>query len=152
LKPVDLRPLLKRIVEGWQQVAAIRGLHLSSKIDEEHGFVSGDETLLRRLTDILLDNAIKYTPAHGSVNVTLDSRGDKLIVTVQDTGIGIAKEEHPKIFERFSRVDKARPRAQGGAGLGLSIAEWIVVQHHGSIGVSNSLPNTYCGRRFGRLS
>jgi heavy metal sensor kinase len=138
LKPVDLRPLLKRIVEGWQQVAAIRGLHLSSQIDEEHGFVSGDETLLRRLTDILLDNAIKYTPAHGSVNVTLDSRGDKLIVTVQDTGIGIAKEEHPKIFERFYRVDKARTRAQGGAGLGLSIAEWIVVQHHGSIGVESS--------------
>ena len=138
LKPVDLRPLLRNIVDGWQQVAAIRGLLLSSTIDDQHGFISGDETLLRRLTDILLDNAIKYTPAHGSVNVTLESRGDKLILTVQDTGIGIAKEEHPKIFKRFYRVDKARTRAQGGAGLGLSIAEWIVTQHHGSISVESS--------------
>ncbi len=139
LKPVDLRPLLNQVVDGWRQVATIRGLQFFSKIDDRHGYVSGDETLLRRLADILLDNAMKYTPANGSVNMTLESKDDKLIVTVQDTGIGIAKEDHDKIFERFYRVDKARTRALGGAGLGLSIAEWIVAQHHGSIDVESSL-------------
>ncbi len=100
-------------------------------------FVMGDETLLRRLVDILLDNAFKYTPAPGWVQLSLRSTGEIAFITVQDSGVGIASEDQSRIFERFYRVDKARSRSQGGAGLGLAIAQWIVNQHFGSITVDS---------------
>jgi signal transduction histidine kinase len=100
-------------------------------------FVMGDETLLRRVVDILLDNAFKYTPAPGSVHLSLDGNGASAVIAVQDSGVGIAEEDQDKIFDRFYRVDKARSRAQGGAGLGLAIAQWIVTQHQGSIAVES---------------
>ena len=142
LQPVDLRQTLRSVVDGWQQVATIRNLQFSESLgapenDGADSFVMGDETLLRRLVDILLDNAFKYTPSPGSVHLTLESKGDSVVITVQDSGIGIAEEDQNKIFERFYRVDKARSRAQGGAGLGLAIAQWIVTQHRGSIAVES---------------
>jgi len=137
LQPVDLRQTLRRVVEGWQQVATIRNLRFSASLDVPDFFVMGDETLLRRLADILLDNAFKYTSAPGSVYLSLEPKGESAVITVKDSGVGIPKEEQSKIFERFYRVDKARSRAQGGAGLGLAIAQWIVTQHGGSIGVES---------------
>jgi heavy metal sensor kinase len=137
LQPVDLRQTLHSVVDGWQQVATLRDLELSAKLDVPDFFVLGDETLLRRLLDILLDNAFKYTSAPGSVRLSLAPRGESAVITVQDSGVGIAEEEQSKIFERFYRVDKARSRAQGGAGLGLAIAQWIVTQHNGSITVES---------------
>jgi two-component Ni(II)/redox sensor kinase NrsS len=71
------------------------------------------------------------------VRLSLEQKSESAVITVQDSGVGIAKEEQDKIFERFYRVDKARSRAQGGAGLGLAIAEWIVTQHRGSITVES---------------
>jgi heavy metal sensor kinase len=139
LQPVDLRLTLRSVVDSWQQVATIRNLQFSASIDASDTFVMGDETLLRRLTDILLDNAFKYTPSPGSVHLSLKQTADSAVIAVQDSGVGIAQDEQSKIFERFYRVDKARSRAQGGAGLGLAIAQWIVAQHGGSIGVE-SLP------------
>ncbi len=138
MKAVDLSPMLRSVVEGWRQIAAIRGLQFSENVEDQNAFVMGDETLLRRLADILLDNAFKYTAPAGSVRLLLESKGENLRITVQDSGVGIEKEEHGKIFERFYRVDKARRRAQGGAGLGLAIAQWIVMQHRGSITVESS--------------
>jgi heavy metal sensor kinase len=135
--PVDLRQTLSTVVEGWQQVATIRNMQLSATLDVLDSSVMGDETLLRRLADILLDNAFKYTPAPGSVRLLLERQGESAVITVQDSGVGVAEEEQGRIFERFYRVDKARSRAQGGAGLGLAIAQWIVTQHRGSIGVES---------------
>jgi heavy metal sensor kinase len=137
LQPVDLRQTLRRVVDGWQQVATIRNLQFSASLDASDLFVMGDETLLRRLADILLDNAFKYTSSPGSVHLSLEMKGESAVIAVQDSGVGIAEEEQSKIFERFYRVDKARNRAQGGAGLGLAIAQWIVTQHRGSIGVES---------------
>src|SRR6266567_1954993 len=142
LQPVDLRETLRSVVDGWQQVATIRDLQFSESLDvPDHDaadfFVMGDETLLRRLADILLDNAFKYTPSPGSVHLSLESTTDNVVITVQDSGAGIGEEDQGKIFERFYRVDKSRSRAQGGAGLGLAIAEWIVTQHRGSIRVES---------------
>jgi heavy metal sensor kinase len=139
LQPVDLNQTLRSIVDGWQQVATIRNLQFSASLDvpDFFVFVLGDEILLRRLADILLDNAFKYTSPPGSVHLSLEPKGESAVITVQDSGVGIAEEEQSKIFERFYRVDKARSRAQGGAGLGLAIAQWIVTQHRGSIGVES---------------
>ena len=142
-EPVDLRQTLRSVVDGWQQVATIRSLQFSASLDvppslDARDFsVMGDETLLRRLADILLDNAFKYTPPPGSVHLSLEPQGESAVICVQDSGVGIAEEERGKIFERFYRVDKARSRAQGGAGLGLAIAQWIVTQHGGSIQVES---------------
>ena len=142
LRPVDLDPTLRNVAESWRQVATLRNLQFSTNIGGAGGdtaaFVMGDEALLRRLADILLDNAFKYTPSPGSVRLLLERTGERVVITVQDSGVGIAKEEQEKVFERFYRVDKARGRAEGGTGLGLAIAQWIVRQHHGSIAVESS--------------
>ncbi len=138
LAPVDLRETLRGVVEGWQHVATVSNLQLSSAFDPSEVFVTGDQAMLRRLADILLDNAFKYTPAPGTVQLSLETKGDSAVIKVRDSGIGIAEEDQPKIFERFYRVDKARSRAQGGAGLGLAIAQWIVTQHGGTVEVEST--------------
>lgn len=137
LEPIDLRQTLRSVVDSWQQVATMRNLQFSANLDSPDSSVMGDETMLRRLADILLDNAFKYTPSPGSVHLSLEAKGDSAIITVRDSGVGIAEEDQGKIFERFYRVDKARSRAQGGVGLGLAIAQWIVTQHGGSIHVES---------------
>jgi heavy metal sensor kinase len=137
LEPVDVGQTLRAVVDGWRQVATAGNLQFAANIDGPDIFIIGDETLLRRLVDVLLDNAFKYTSSPGSVRLSLEQKSESAVITVQDSGVGIAKEEQDKIFERFYRVDKARSRAQGGAGLGLAIAEWIVTQHRGSITVES---------------
>lgn len=136
-EPVSLSETLRNVVDSWKQVASIRDLDFSGDIDDPDAFVSGDQSLLRRLTDILLDNAFKYTPPPGRVSLKLEHRDEFASITVKDSGVGIPPEEQDKIFERFYRIDKARSRAQGGSGLGLAIAQWIVTQHHGSITVES---------------
>jgi len=137
MRPLDLRETLRRVVDGWRQVATIRNLQFSASIAAHESFVLGDEAALRRLADILLDNALKYTPSPGSVHLSFEQKGESAVISVQDSGVGIAEEEQSKIFERFYRVDKARSREQGGAGLGLAIAQWIVAQHRGAITVES---------------
>jgi signal transduction histidine kinase len=97
----------------------------------------GDEELLKRVFLNLLDNAVKYTPEGGEIGLKLTSQNGTARVTVSDSGIGIPKADQLKIFDRFYRVDKARSRALGGAGLGLSIAHWIVEAHAGRIYVES---------------
>jgi len=137
LQPVDLRQTLRSVVDGWQQVATIRNLRFSATIESSEFYVLGDEMLLRRLADILLDNAFKYTSSPGEVRLSLEAKDESAAILVQDSGVGIEEEDQSKIFERFYRVDKSRSRAQGGAGLGLAIAQWIVTQHRGTIAVQS---------------
>src|SRR6266566_3590617 len=94
---------------------------------------------LRRLFLILIDNAIKYTPEGGRVDVAVGQENGFAIGEVRDTGIGIAPEDLPNVFERFYRADKARSRESGGVGLGLSIGRWIAEGHGGTIEVQSSL-------------
>lgn len=86
----------------------------------------------------MIDNAVKYTPAPGSIELSLEVIEGFALISVRDTGIGISNEDRPRIFERVYRADKARSREMGGAGLGLAIAEWIVVQHRGRITVQSA--------------
>jgi signal transduction histidine kinase len=105
--------------------------------------VNGDAELLRQLVMILVDNAIKFTPPGGQVDVAIGVRDEAAVVTVADTGPGITTEQLPHIFERFYRSDPARSRsgeniaAAGGAGLGLSIAQWIAEAHQAEITVQS---------------
>lgn len=138
LHAIDLRQVVRNVADGWRQVAELRKLDFSCDICDEMAYVLGDEMLLRRLADILLDNAFKYTPSPGSVKLVLESLAESAVVTVRNSGAGIAKEEQGKIFERFYRLDNSRHRTGAGVGLGLAIAQWIASQHHGSVTVESN--------------
>jgi signal transduction histidine kinase len=117
-----------------QPLADARNLELEfDSGDKSEIWVMGESVRLRQLLLILLDNAIKYTPSgRVDLSVTLD-KSHHAIIKVTDTGVGIPEDKVDKIFERFYRVDKSRTRREGGFGLGLSIARWIVQIHNGSI-------------------
>jgi signal transduction histidine kinase len=136
MQAVDLNLRLRDVAQSWRQVTRVRHLEFSPSIDGSDSFVLGDETLLRQLVDILLDNALQYTPSPGAVQLSLEQPRENAVIVVEDSGVGIAEEDQSKIFEPFYRVDKARS-AQGGTGLGLSIARWIVTQPRGSITVES---------------
>ena len=92
-----------------------------------------DTDKMTQVIDNILNNAIKYSPDGGKITVTMKTTDDQMILSISDQGLGIPKEDLPKIFDRFYRVDKARSRAQGGTGLGLAIAKEIIKQHNGFI-------------------
>lgn len=124
-------------------VAGTRGVTLRME-EVSEAPVQGDPELLRRLLLILLDNAVKFTPAGGRVTVAVGCEGAEAVVRVVDTGAGIAADQLPHVFERFYRGDHARGRtaasgdAPGGAGLGLAIAQWIATVHDAAITIRST--------------
>ncbi len=98
-------------------------------------FVVGDRTRLEQVAANLLDNAVKYTPAGGRVDVSVRADGDRAILRVSDTGAGIAADELPRIFDRLFRGDTSR--TERGLGLGLSLVKAIVEAHHGTVEVES---------------
>ena len=92
-----------------------------------------DTDKMTQVIDNILNNAIKYSPDGGKITVTMKTTDDQMILSISDQGLGIPKQDLPRIFDRFYRVDRARSRAQGGTGLGLSIAKEIIKQHQGFI-------------------
>jgi len=133
---------MKRAIAPFAPIAEKKGIKTSVNIDKEVEF-TGDESRIKQLIVILLDNAIKYSGESCSVEINLEDYLNNIIITVKDTGEGISDEDKVKIFERFYTVDKARSRESGGFGLGLSIAKWIVTEHGGSINVyDNELKGT----------
>jgi len=105
----------------------------------EPTFISGDPDRIRQLLLILLDNAIRYTPSSGRVIVDLRRESGRAIIAVRDTGVGIASDALPHVFERFYRGDRARVRDPGGTGLGLAIARWIAEEHGGTLELASEL-------------
>lgn len=146
--PVQLDELVQRIVDMIGPVAEDRGVTVHYTICQT-ATINGNRQTLRQLLTNLVENAVKFTPAGGRVEITLDVDGNLQIaqIIVADTGIGIAEEHLPHIFDRFYRVEKTRNRgdeAQGN-GLGLSICQAIVYQHRGAIRVESTLGK---GTRF----
>jgi heavy metal sensor kinase len=136
LTSVDLGALVTSIVDQVEAVAQARGISLTcGRADAV--LVQGDADWLKRLVLNLLDNAIKFTLDGGRVVVDVSLEGAMGRLAVQDTGIGIAPPLQAHIFERFFRADPARSPDIDGAGLGLSLAKWIVDRHHGRIEVQS---------------
>jgi signal transduction histidine kinase len=123
------------VAQALRRVHALAGeLRVTiEQAGEEHLLVIGDRTLLEQVTLILVDNALKYNRADGRITVRLARHDAQARLEVQDTGIGIPAHHLPHLGERFYRVDKARSREAGGAGLGLSIARGIAATHHGTL-------------------
>jgi heavy metal sensor kinase len=135
--PLRLDLLIQDLSHLFRVLAEQKHLALEIGILDEVT-VTGDKIRLQQLFTNLIDNAIKYTPK-GAIRITVEKNEGSGLVRIQDTGIGIPKEEQEKIFKRFYRIDKSRSKDTGGVGLGLSIAEWIVRAHHGSIEVDSEL-------------
>ncbi|TVY09696.1 sensor histidine kinase [Paenibacillus cremeus] len=155
-EPANLLELASDAMEKMRPLAGRKSITLrldtgeassSTSLAEAAPTVLVDQERIRQLLVILLDNAIKYTPEGGAVSLALeqDDAAGGCRIAVEDTGIGIPSEQKQHIFERFFRSDKARSRQEGGAGLGLSIAKWIVDAHGGKISVESELGK---GSRF----
>jgi heavy metal sensor kinase len=129
---VDLAALVRQVCARAEPLARARSIELDVEI-EDVAWLCADPALLERLFLSLVDNAIKYTPAAGHLQVRMRADVAAFAVSIRDTGVGIADHDLPLVFDRFYRADRARSRAAGGAGLGLSIARWIAEAHGGSI-------------------
>jgi signal transduction histidine kinase len=138
---VELFPMIKELLEDVQLLGANKELLVQLVENESSAVVTGDASRLRQLFRIIVTNAVQYTDHAGSITITSVVRSGRVQISISDSGLGISPEHVERIFERFYRVDEARSRAKGGAGLGLAIAKWIVEAHHGSIRVS-SLPGS----------
>jgi two-component system phosphate regulon sensor histidine kinase PhoR len=145
--PLSVIPVLEACVEAHRGRAESKYLSLTFEPGDltEDSLVMADEEAVRQIFDNLIDNAIKYTPEHGSVRVSCYQDGEFIIAEVVDTGIGIPRDDQSRIFERFYRVDKARSRELGGTGLGLSIVKHLVQSMGGQIEVSSRVGS---GSRF----
>jgi heavy metal sensor kinase len=136
-EPMDLAECVREACSSVRVLAETARLRLQTALPESCSF-SGDNEALRRLCVILLDNAVKYTPAGGEVRVSLRATRAQAEFAVGDTGIGIPTADQQHIFDRFYRVSTDRSRKSGGAGLGLAIAQWIVSRHGGSSAVEST--------------
>lgn len=134
--PVDLGAIARDAAEAMRVRANAAGVTFEVHAPESI-VVDADGDRVQQVLRILLDNAIMYTPAGGSVAVTVIRRGGRGGVSVRDTGIGISPEEQTRVFDRFYRSDRARSRSTGGTGLGLAIASTIIEAHRGEIGLES---------------
>src|SRR6266511_194778 len=137
-EPVDMVGLVKEVAETYSERANERRIRLRTELRRE-SMVRGDRAQLGLLLSNLVDNALRYTGARGTVRIRLDSIDGKVVLEVADTGEGIPAKELPRIFERFYRVDKARARQTGGTGLGLAIVRHVAESHGGTVAVESKV-------------
>lgn len=137
MEPVNLYQISEEVLDSLSAKANER--HINLHLLGEPAYITGNHALIHSLIYNLCDNAIIYNRDKGDVTVDITSNEDDIVLTVQDTGVGIAKDEQERIFERFYRVDKSRSKKLGGTGLGLSIVKHAVNQHHADIKVESQL-------------
>jgi two-component system OmpR family sensor kinase/two-component system sensor histidine kinase BaeS len=130
---VDMTDLITRSAERFRAQAAEQGVSLATDLSTDLPTVRGDRQRISQVLINLLSNALRYTPAGGQVVVAAQPGSAEVLVSVADTGEGIASEDLPYVFERFYRADKSRARTSGGSGLGLAISRHIVKAHGGRI-------------------
>ncbi|MGN7939115.1 ATP-binding protein [Virgibacillus sp. 6R] len=138
MEAFDLYQVAKQTIHTFEAHAHTKNITLQLKSPNPLQII-GNIELLTQLLYILIDNAIKYSEYKGTVTLAISKEGNQLLLTVTDNGVGIEEKHIPHLFKRFYRVDKARTRQEGGYGLGLSIAKWIVDTHNGTINVQSKL-------------
>jgi len=139
LKPeqVDLADLIHTLMADFQAAAEQVGLALAAEVALDLPPLFGDPHHLRRVLDNLLGNALKFTPAGGTVTVRLWRDGGEAVLEVADTGVGIPRGQLDRIFERFYQVDGSTSRRYGGTGLGLALVKEVIEAHSGTVGVES---------------
>jgi two-component system phosphate regulon sensor histidine kinase PhoR len=137
LQPTNLQTIVEKVVELSQKALTEKKISLSYQKPVALPLVMAHESNIEQVVTNLLDNAIKYTPTGGSIQLRVFQQEQFVQVDVEDTGIGIEAKHIPRLFERFYRVDKARSRDLGGTGLGLSIVKHIVQYHGGDVFVKS---------------
>lgn len=142
--PISVPSLLEALLANLEPVAAAKEISLTSEVAEGLPAVEGDYDRIRQVLVNLVSNALHYTPQGGEVRVKAWREGAGVIITVCDTGPGIAPEDLPHLFERFYRADKSRSRATGGSGLGLAIVRSLVELHGGRVAVDSELGKGTC--------
>jgi signal transduction histidine kinase len=121
----EVAGLLEVMAEEKEQTLTVEG--------DSTVFVNGDRTILRQAIVKLIDNAVKFSPRGGKIRIRVSVSGPNALLEVHDDGPGISAEHQQRVFERFYRVEKARTRGEGGAGLGLSISQWAIALHGGTV-------------------
>jgi two-component system, OmpR family, phosphate regulon sensor histidine kinase PhoR len=142
---INVLQLIESCVETSHHRATDKNLQVSMNTPRDLPEVAGDRRRITEVLQNLLDNAIQYTLPGGKIVLSAETKGQEVVFTVADTGIGIPRAEQPRIFERFYRVDVARSREAGGTGLGLSIAKHLVEVHGGRLWVESEIGQ---GSRF----
>lgn len=137
MKRLNILNIISDCIVKMEISARQKSQALSFEAQGELCEINGDKDRIEQVIINIISNAIKYTPENGSIKVTAGKHEDMVEIRIADTGMGIPKEDIPRLFERFYRVDKARSRAMGGTGLGLSIAKNIVEAHKGTIRVES---------------
>ena len=139
IEPTNLAELVQRRVSQAEVIARGKNVSLRTDIAEGLPEIEADGRRIEQVVANLLDNALNHTPSGGTVTIAVSPDKDGILVSVSDTGEGIPAEHLPYIFERFYRVDDARSRKTGGAGLGLAIAKQMVELHGGRIWVESEV-------------
>ena len=140
-KDIDLVPHLEKIAREGGILTTAKGIQFLKELPAGPVQISADPAAIERLFSIVLENAVKYTPSGGRIEMVLSNGAGGARIEIRDTGIGIDSKDLPHIFERFYRADEARSRESGGSGLGLAIAHWIVEVHGGSIEAQSARGN-----------
>ena len=134
---VDMGEVASTVLERYKSQAAARGIHLSLTEDRDLPPVSGDVKSLERALTALVDNAIKFSPKGGDVEIRLQKGDRQIFITIEDHGIGISPNTRPRIFDRFYHMEKEDDDLFGGIGLGLAITRQVIQQHKGTLDVES---------------
>jgi signal transduction histidine kinase len=138
-QPVDIKSIISEVAAEVSGRTTVAGINLELEPAAEGLIVKGDSLRLKQAIFNIVDNAIKYNRPGGKVKISARAEEARLLLQVQDSGMGISPADQPYIFDRFYRVDKSRTRSQGGSGLGLAIVKKIVEEHGGTISVKSAL-------------
>ncbi|MED0981314.1 HAMP domain-containing sensor histidine kinase [Bacillus paramycoides] len=141
-KTFELDKLLEEIVDPYKEIASYQEKEMILKVERNISFI-GDRERIHQMMVILLDNAMKYTNEGGHIQINGTQTSSSIRIQVKDNGIGVKEDDIPKLFDRFYQGDKARSASEG-AGLGLSIANWIVEKHYGKISVGSKWGEGTC--------